>query len=274
MAALFFLFHTFPFLKGVFYSFTDWKGYGVWNFVGLRNYLQVFKDPNIQASYLFTFKFAVTATVLVNVISLLAACALNSNIYCKNFLRAVYFMPYILGTLIVSYVFRFVFSNIIPLVAKMLGLTSMEVNILGTENAWWGIIIVTIWQSCAFNILIYLSGLQSVDQNIYEAAAIDGATGLRRFFSITFPSIAPFFTINLVLCARGFLMAFDQIMGLTSGGPGTSTTTIAVLLYKRGFQGGQFAYQSANAVMLFVVVITVSLLQLKIGENRENKYER
>lgn len=273
MVVLFFLFHTTPFLQGIFYSFTDWKGYGIWKVVGLRNYLQVFKDPSIQSSYLFTFKFALTATILVNVLSLLLACALNSKIYFKNFLRAVYFIPYILGTLIISYVFRFIFSNIIPDIGRALDIQALKVNILGTEHAWLGILIVTVWQSCAFNTLIYLSGLQSIDPDIYEAAAIDGAEGLYRFAKITFPAIAPFFTINLVLCVRNFLMAFDQIMGLTSGGPGTSTTTISVLLYKRGFQGGQFAYQSANAVMLFVIVMVISLVQLKLGENKEKKYE-
>lgn len=273
MVILFFMFHTLPFLQGIFYSFTDWKGYGIWKFTGLRNYLQVFKDPSIQSSYLFTFKFALAATILVNILSLLFACGLNSDIYFRKFLRAVYFIPYILGTLIVSYVFRFIFANIIPAVGTALGIKALQVNILGTEHAWWGILIVTAWQSCAFNTLIYLSGLQSIDSDIYEAAALDGAKGLYRFVKITFPSIAPFFTINLVLCIRGFLMAFDQIMGLTSGGPGTSTTTISVLLYKRGFQGGQFAYQSANAVMLFAVVLIISIIQLKLGENKEKKYE-
>ncbi|HAH61635.1 MAG TPA: sugar ABC transporter permease [Treponema sp.] len=273
MVVLFFLFHTLPFLQGIFYSFTDWKGYGIWKFVGLRNYLQVFRDPSIRSSYLFTFKFALAATILVNILSLLFSCGLNSDIYFRKFLRAVYFIPYILGTLIISYVFRFIFANIVPAVGTALGISALQVNILGTEHAWWGILIVTAWQSCAFNTLIYLSGLQSIDPDIYEAAALDGAKGLYRFFKITFPCIAPFFTINLVLCVRGFLMAFDQIMGLTSGGPGTSTTTISVLLYKRGFQGGQFAYQSANAVMLFAVVMVISIIQLKLGENKEKKYE-
>ena len=119
--------------------------------------------------------------------------------------------------------------------------------------------------------MIYLSGLQTVDQDLYEAAAIDGATGLKRFFKITFPLIAPFFTINMVLSAKNFLMSFDQIMAMTDGGPGISTTSISVMIYKRGFAGGQFSYQSANAVMLFVIIAAISLFQFKVLEKREAK---
>lgn len=271
MAVLFFVFHTYPFLQGVFYSFTDWKGYGNWNFVGLRNYLHIFKDPNVVTSYLFTFKFAFFATILVNVLSLALACALNAKIKFKNFLKAVYFVPYMLGTLIIGYVFKFIFSNIIPMVGKILGIEALSVNILGTDSAWIGILIVTVWQSLAFNTLIYLSGLQTVDQSLYEAADLDGAVGLKRFWKITFPLIAPFFTINMVLSVKGFLMAFDQFMSMTGGGPGTATTTISLLIYKKGFQGAQFAYQSANAVMLFIIVVAISLFQLRVLEKREEE---
>lgn len=271
MAVLFFCFHTFPFLQGVFYSFTDWKGYGDWNFVGLRNYLHIFADKNVINSYFFTFKFAICATILLNVLSLLLACALNEKLKCKNFLKAVYFLPYMLGTLIVSYVFKYIFSNIIPMFGNSLGITALSSNILGTKYAGIGVLVVTIWQSMAFNTLIYLSGLQTVDKDLYEAADLDGATGLIRFFKITFPLIAPFFTINMVLSGKNFLMSFDQFMALTNGGPGTATTTISVLIYKKGFSGGQFAYQSANAVLLFGIVILISIFQLRVLEKREEK---
>ena len=222
LAVLFFTFHTIPFLKGVMYSFTDWRGYGDWNFVGLRNYIHMFSDADTGNAYLFTFKFAVITTILVNVISLILACALS-------------------------------------------------VNILGTNNAIWGIIAVSLWIGCAFNTLIYIAGLQSIDTDVYEAADLDGATGFRRFSKITFPLLAPSFTINMVLSAKGYLMVYDQIMAMTEGGPGTSTTSIAVLIYKKGFGGGQFAYQSANAVMLFIVVVLISVFQLRVLEKREEK---
>lgn len=271
LAILFFVFHTWPFLQGIFYSFTDWKGYGNWNFVGLRNFLHIFKDPNVVTSYLFTFKFTILATILVNVISLALACGLNAKIKFKNFLKAIYFIPYMLGTLIIGYVFKFIFSNLVPIAGKALGIEALSVNILGTNHAWIGVLIVTVWQSLAFNTLIYLSGLQTIDQDLYEAADLDGAVGIKRFLKITFPLIAPFFTINMVLTVKGFLMAFDQFMAMTGGGPGTSTTTISLLIYKKGFQGAQFAYQSANAVMLFIIVVAISVFQLRVLEKREEK---
>ena len=258
LAVLFFIFHTIPFLRGVLYSFTDWKGYGDWNFVGLRNYLHMFTDVDTGNAYLFTFKFAVIATVLVNVISLILACALNSKIKFKNTIKAFYFLPYMLG-------------NLIPQLGKSLGIQALSVNILGTDHAIWGIIAVAVWTGCAFNTLIYIAGLQSIDTDVYEAAALDGATGFRKFTKITFPLLAPSFTINMVLSAKGYLMVYDQIMAMTEGGPGTSTTSIAVLIYKKGFGGGQFSYQSANAVMLFIVVVLISVFQLRVLEKREEK---
>jgi raffinose/stachyose/melibiose transport system permease protein len=271
IAILFFVFHTFPFLKGVFYSFTNWQGYGDWSFVGLKNYLYVFTDPDVTGSYVFTFKFALVATILVNVLSLLLALGLNSKIKFQNTLKAVYFLPYMLGTLIIGFVFNFIFANLIPDFGKSFGISALSMNILGTDHAWIGILIVTIWQSLAFNTLIYLAGLQTVDHEIYEAAEMDGVGIVKKFFKITFPLIAPFFTINMVLSVKGFLMAFDQIMAMTSGGPGNLTTTISVLIYKRGFQGGQFAIQSANAVVLFLVVVIISIFQLRVLEKREEK---
>ncbi len=268
---LFFIFHTIPFLQGIFYSFTDWKGYGIWNTVGLRNYIQLFKDPAMGQTYWFTMKFAVCATILVNVLSLALACGLNTKIKFKNTIKAIYFLPYMLGTLIIGFVFNFIFGNVIPQFGAALGIDALSVNILGTNKAWLGILFVTVWQSMAFNTMIYLSGLQTVDRDVYEAADLDGAKGFQRFRKITFPLIAPFFTINMVLSAKNFLMVFDQIMAMTGGGPGTSTTSISVLIYKRGFDGGQFAYQSANAVVLFLIIAAISIFQLKILEKREAK---
>lgn len=273
LAILFFIFHTIPFLQGIFYSFTNWRGYGEWDFVGLRNYLHMFQDKDIANSYLFTFKFALTATILVNIIGLAVALGLNAKIKFQKFLKAVYFMPYILGTLIVGYVFNFIFAHLLPQFGIAAGIEALSVNILGTEHAWIGIVVVTVWQSLAFNTLIYLSGLQTLDRDIYEAADLDGASGFTLFRKITFPLLAPFFTINMVLSVKGFLMAFDQIVAMTNGGPGVSTTSISLLIYKKGFTGGQFAYQSANSVILFLVVVIISIFQLRVLEKREAKMQ-
>ncbi|MBD1381455.1 carbohydrate ABC transporter permease [Metabacillus arenae] len=267
---LFFVFHTYPALQGVFYSFTDWKGYGTWNFVGLKNYLNVFQDERALDAYIFTFKFAIISTIIVNVISMAIAIGLNSKIKFHKTLRAVYFLPYILSILIVGFIFNFIFTHFLPDVGSGWGIEVLSRNILGDPDlAWIGIVIVAVWQAVAFNTILYLAGLVTISEDLYEAASIDGAGMWTKFWKITFPLIAPFFTINMVLAMKGFLMVFDQIVALTGGGPGTSTESISLLIYRGGFEGGQFAYQSANAVIYFIVIIVISVMQLRFLEKRE-----
>lgn len=267
---LFFVFHTLPFLEGVFYSFTNWRGFGTYNMVGLKNYINLFQDSQVLHSYLFTFKFAIVTTVVVNILSLVIAAGLNSKIKLRQTLRAVYFLPNILSVLIVGYIFNYIFAYLAPSVAKSLGLTALSQNILGSPNwAWVGIVIVAAWQATAFNTILYLAGLQTIPTDVYEAAGIDGAGTWKTFWSITFPLIAPFFTINMVLAMKNFLQVFDQIVALTGGGPGDSTESISWLIYNNGFNGGEFAYQSANAVVYFIVLIIVAVVQIRFLQKRE-----
>lgn len=267
---LFFVFHTYPALQGIFYSFTDWKGYGDWNFVGIKNYLNVFKDARALDAYVFTFQFAVLSTIIVNIISLLIALGLNAKIKFQKTLRAIFFLPFILSILIVGFIFNFIFTHLLPTLGQNLGIELLSKNILGDPDlAWIGIVVVAVWQAVAFNTILYLAGLVTITEDLYEAASIDGAGRWTQFWKITFPLIAPFFTINMVLAMKGFLMVFDQIVALTGGGPGTSTESISLLIYRGGFEGGQFAYQSANAVIYFVVIVIISIIQLKVLERRE-----
>ena len=268
--ALFFCFNTLPLIKGVIYSFTNFRGYGEFDWVGIRNYADLFTDARVGKSYLFTFKLAIVATIVVNVLSLVLALGLNSKIKFKSALRGMYFVPNILGALVVGYIFNYFFTYILPAVVKMMGGKGDSI-LASSKWAWVAIVIVCAWQSVAMNTIIYISGLQTVPEDVYEAGSLDGATGWKKFKNLTFPLILPFFTINMVLSAKGYLMVYDQIMAMTDGGPGTSTTSIAVLIYKKGFGGGQFAYQSANAVMLFVVVVLISVFQLRVLEKREEK---
>jgi len=269
---LFFIFHTMALLKGIFYSFTNYKGFGSWDFVGIKNYIAVFQDSNIFNAYMFTFKFAILTTIIVNVASLLIAVGLNSKIKFKNTLKAVYFIPNILGALIVAFIFNFVFAHIVPNIGQSLNMAALSKNILGDENlAWLGIVFVAAWQAIAFNTIIYISGLQTIDNEVYEACEIDGANNWHKFKDIIFPLIAPFFTINMVLCMKNFLMVFDQVMAMTGGGPGGATQSISFVIYNGGFNQGSFAYQSANAVIYFIVIVAISLFQLRILEKREEK---
>ncbi|MFB4162468.1 carbohydrate ABC transporter permease [Alteribacillus sp. JSM 102045] len=190
---LFFTFHTYPVLQGFFYSFTDWRGYGEWNFVGFSNYLNVFQDFRALSTYGFTFQFAIVSTILVNIFSLIIALGLNAKIKFQKTLRALYFVPNILSILIVGFIFNFIFTHFLPEIAAAIGLNALATNILGDPDlAWVGVVIMAVWQATAFNTILYLAGLQTIPEDIYEASKIDGAGKWRNFISITFPLIAPF----------------------------------------------------------------------------------
>lgn len=261
-------FHTVPVVIGIFFSFTNYAGYGDWNFVGLSNYLNLFRDDRVLQAYGFSFLFAIVATILTNAFSLAIAMGLNAKIKARNFWRGVYFVPYILAILVIGYVFQFFFSNSLPKILS--GVPLFADNILTNETwAWTAIVALAVWQSCAFAIIIYLSGLQTIPTEMYEAASLDGASAWRQFRSITFPLIGAFFTINVVLSLKGFLQVFDPIVALTNGGPGTSTESVTLLIFRGGFSGGEFAYQTANAVVFFIVITIVSLFQFRVLQRRE-----
>ena len=272
VVALFFCFNTLPLLKGVMYSFTNFKGFGSYDWVGVRNYMDLFQDVRVGNSYWFTFKLAIVTTIVVNVISLLLAMALNSKIRAKSFFRGAYFLPNILGALVVGYIFNYFFTYILPAVGEMIGWETLSSSLLSSKNlAWIAIVIVCAWQAIAMNTIIYISGLQTVPEDVYEAGAIDGATGWNKFKNLTFPLILPFFTINMVLCVKNFLMVFDQIMALTKGGPAQSTESISYLIYNNGMSGGQFGFQSANAFVFFIVIVAISLFQMKFLGSKEEQ---
>ena len=268
--ALFFCFNTLPLIKGVIYSFTNFRGYGEFDWVGIRNYTDLFTDARVGKSYLFTFKLAIVATIVVNVLSLVLALGLNSKIKFKSALRGMYFVPNILGALVVGYIFNYFFTYILPAVVKMMGGKGDSI-LASSKWAWVAIVIVCAWQSVAMNTIIYISGLQTVPEDVYGAGSLDGATGWKKFKNLTFPLILPFFTINMVLCMKNFLMVFDQIMALTKGGPAQSTESISFLIYNNGMAGGQFGFQSANAVVFFVVIVVVSVLQMNFLGNKEEQ---
>ena len=270
--ALFVCFNTIPLIRGVIYSFTNFKGFGSYDWVGFRNYIDLFTDARVGKSYLFTFRLAVVTTIVVNVISLVLALALNSKIRAKSFFRGAYFLPNILGALVVGYIFNYFFTYILPAVGAMIGSDALSKSILSNpSSAWIGIMVVCAWQAVAMNTIIYISGLQTVPEDVYEAGGLDGATGWKQFRYLTFPLIIPFFSINMVLSVKNFLMVFDQIMALTKGGPAQSTESISYLIYNNGMSGGQFGFQSANAVIFFIVIVTVSVAQMKFTGKKEEQ---
>lgn len=262
---LFIAFNTIPLLTGFFYSFTDSKGYGSFEIVGLQNYIDLFQDARVGNSYLFTFKISVVSTILVNVISLVLAIGLSSKIKFKSALRGIYFVPRILGGLVVGYVFSYFFTYIVP---ALTGTTSM---LASTEWAWVAIVVVLVWQACAQTTIIYITGLSSVPEDVYEAGALDGATGWDKFRYLTFPLIMPSITTNMVLVMKDMLMTFDQIVAMTSGGPAQSTESISYLIYQNGLNNSQFGFQCANAVIFFIVIAVISIAQTKFLNSKEEQ---
>ena len=269
---LFVAFNTIPLITGAIYSFTNYRGYGDYDFVGFRNYIDLFSDERVRNSYWFTFKYAVVGTILINFLSLLLALGLNSRIRCKSLLRGVYFVPNILGGLIIGYIFSFFFTYIVPAIGKAAHIGFLENSILASEKyAWIGVLIAGVWQAVAMNTIIYISGLQTVPTDIYEAGMIDGVTGWQKFWKLTFPMLLPFISINLILSTKNMLMVFDQIMSLTKGGPAQSTESISYLIYNNGMAGGQFGFQSANAVIFFIVIVIFAVVQMKLTGRKEEQ---
>ncbi|OZF42628.1 sugar ABC transporter permease [Rhodococcus sp. 14-2470-1a] len=266
--ALFTFFLVAPALMGAFFSVTNYAGYGDWEFIGVGNYTAMLDDPAIVESYAFTFFLAVTAVIVVNVSAILIALGLNAKIKWRSGLRTVFFIPMVLSAIVIAYVFNYLFSTSLPTLAESVGLTPLASSILANEQwAWVAVLFVTAWQAIPGATIIYLAGLQSIPGEVYEAAYLDGAGMWRRFLSITFPLVIGYVVINVILGFKGFLGAYEIILALTDGGPGTATTTVAMRIFS-GFNGGDYAYQMANSIVFFAITVVISLLQLRFLQRR------
>ena len=265
---LFTLAITIPGIMGIFFSFTNSIGIGDWEFIGLTNYIAIFSDPAILQSYLFTFGFSIVTVIAVNVIAFLLAVGLTARIRMKSALRTIFVIPMVVSGIIIAYVFNFLFSNSLPSLGTAAGIPWLESSLLANPDlAWIAIVLVTAWQAVPGALLIYIAGLVAVPGDVYEAAEIDGASKFQQLLKITLPLVAGYVVINIILGFKGFLNAYDIIVGLTNGGPGTSTRSVAMTIIA-GFNGGDYAYQMANATIFFIVAVLISLLQLSLTRGR------
>ncbi len=259
---------TLPAVIGIFFSLTNSIGFGEWEFIGLTNYRAMFSDPAILSSYLFTFGFSLVSVLLVNLIAFLLAVGLTSKIKLKTPLRALYVIPMVVSGIIIAYVFNFLFSNSLTRFGQATGIGWLQESLLANPDlAWTAVVIVTVWQAVPGTLLIYIAGILSIPGDVYEAADIDGASKIRQLLFITLPLVFGYVVINVILSFKNFLNAYDIIVGLTNGGPGTATRSIAMTIFT-GFSGGDYAYQMANATLFFVIVVILSLLQLRISRGR------
>ena len=265
---LFTLAITVPGIIGIFFSLTDSIGLGEWNFIGFTNYIALFSDPAILQSYLFTAGFAIATVIVVNIAAFLLAVGLTARIRFKTGLRTIFVIPMVISGIIIAYVFNFLFSNSLPSAGSALGVPWLQESLLANPDlAWIAIVIVTAWQAIPGTLLIYIAGLLSVPGDVYEAADIDGASKRQQLLRITIPLVAGYVVINVILGFKGFLNAYDIIVGLTGGGPGTATRSVAMTIIA-GFNGGDYAYQMANATIFFIVAVLISLLQLSLTRGR------
>lgn len=259
-----------PAVVGIFYSFTNFIGVGDWKFIGLQNYIAMFTDPQIRSSYFFTVGFALVTVVLVNVASFLLAIGLISKIRAKVVLRTIFVIPMVISGIVIAYVFQFLFSNSLPALGNTLGIGWLKESIITNPSlAWLAVVFVTAWQSMPGTLLIYIAGLTAVPGDVYEAADIDGATKFQQTIRITLPLVFSYVAINTILGFKGYLNAYDIIVGLTNGGPGTSTMSVAMNIVG-GLTNGDYAYQMANATVFFIFTLIVSLLQLSLMRGRND----
>lgn len=263
--AIYLLLVIWPSVQGVGLAFTNWDGLSPdKEFVGLDNFQRLLEDPIGLDALLRTLFIAIALLILQNAFGLALALALNSRIKSRKILRTAFFAPAVLSSVVLGYMFQYIFSPTGPLnqILELLGLESLKRNWLGDPAYAVGVIVfVIVWQSVGSTMVIYLAGLQGVPAELLEAASIDGAGPFRRFFSVTLPQLAPAVTINFMLTLIGGLRVFDQVFVLTRGGPANGTQTISTLMIQQAFEFGRYGYGAAMAVVLTIMVAILSAVQ-------------
>lgn len=246
------------------YSLTDWDGMTAKKtFVGLQNYIKLFKDKEFLESWWFTIKFTIGNTIIQNVLALLFAVALDSGIRFQKLYRTAFFVPCLISAIVVGFVWLKMFSNVLPAINDLLG-TGFNFLLFGkAETVLGGLLIANNWQWVGYWMLIYLAGLQSVPAELYEAAKVDGANAIHRFFNVTIPMLAPPITICVVGITTGSLKVYDLLVASTKGGPGRASTSVIYKTYTTAINGRQYGYGSAMTVTLVIALLLVALIQVK-----------
>jgi raffinose/stachyose/melibiose transport system permease protein len=261
-----------PLILGIGYSFTDWNGIKLTGFVGLANYARMFKQPSFLWSILLTFLFVVFNMVLVNLVAFLLALLCTSRIKGLGFFRASYFLPNLIGGIVLGYIWQFIFSNV---VTKFTGTYSM---LSDTKTAFIAVIIVYIWQYAGYIMLIYITGLNTIPGDVLEASAIDGASPTQTLFNIKLPMIAPTITICTFLTLTSAFKQFDVNLALTNGKGSidflgnyiaNGTEMLALNIYTTAVVNNDYALGQAKAVLFFIILAAVSIMQVRISNKKE-----
>lgn len=266
------IFFFYPVLKGFLYSFTNWSSGipGDYEFIGLRNYIQAFQDPKFLKSISFTVLFTFIIIAGSIVFGILIARALNHKFRGQSFFRATFFFPAVLSTVTIGMIFSKIFNYGIVGLGHSLHIPFLQENLLMNEKTTvLAVCFVALWQWVAMPVVIILAGLQSIPQEIIEAAEVDGASKWSTFWNIEIPFILPSLSIVFITALKNGITAFDNILVLTAGGPNDKTYSLGLFIYDAAFKKMAYGYGSAIAIILFVIIVILSIIQMKISKKFE-----
>jgi raffinose/stachyose/melibiose transport system permease protein len=267
-----------PFGFGLYYAMTDWNGVSnVIHFVGLKNFRYLFSAPDFVYSFWITIGFTAINVIFVNIIGFLLSLLVTSKLRFRNFFRAGFFVPYLIGGIVLGYIWQFIFNNILVSFGATYDIVSLQTSFLGKPGTViWAMSFVNTWQYAGYIMLIYVASIQSVPKSLMEAAEVDGASYLTRIFRILIPMMANAFTISIFLTLTTSFKQFDMNLTLTNGGPATrfmdSPIKASQLLAMNIFDtasANRMAEAQAKAVVLFVVLVIVSLIQVSFNKRKE-----
>ena len=268
---IFFTVVILPFLFGIYLTLTDWDGISAtYSFTGLKNYLLAFQDKKFWDSFTLTLKYVFYTVILTNVIAFVLAYLLTSGIRGQNFLRAGFFIPNLIGGIVLGLVWRFVFSNVLVYIGNSLNWEVFSRSWLShPEKAFWTLVIVSVWQSSGYMMIIYIAGLTGIPKDLIEAATIEGANSLQRIRHVILPLLAPFVTVCVFLSLQRGFMVYDLNIALTEGGPFKSTELIAMHVYEKAFLSQEYGIGQAEAFFLFAIIVVVTLVQVYLSKQLE-----
>ncbi|MBP2114526.1 MULTISPECIES: carbohydrate ABC transporter permease [Paenibacillus] len=261
-----------PFLMGMYYSFTDWNGVsGNVSWVGFENFKSIFtNDHDFWSSFWFTVRFTVLGVILTNIVGFFLAYLLTKPLKTRNMLRTIFFMPNVIGGLLLGFIWQFIFIKGFATMGDLTGLSFFNLPWLGdATTGFWAIVMVFIWQSSGYLMVIYIASLSNVSKEVLEAAEIDGASRMQVLRNIILPLIMPAVTIGLFLAISWSFKMFDLNLSLTKGGPFKSTESVAMNIYNEAFLNNRYGLGTAKALLFFLIVALITVIQVRITKSKE-----
>ncbi|HHV27012.1 sugar ABC transporter permease [Anaerosalibacter bizertensis] len=260
-----------PMITGIYYSFTDWNGIGNdANWVGLKNYTKIFtEDKDFLNAFLFTAKFALVSLITINVIGFGLALLMTKGLKLTNFFRSIFFMPNMIGGLILGFVWQFIFTKGFDSLGKLLDWSFLRGWLSDPTTGFWGLVILMSWQMSGYMMVIYIAAIENIPESSLEAAKIDGANAWQRLRYIIMPLVAPAFTVGLFLTLSNSFKLYDQNLSLTAGGPHNSTQMLAMNIYNTAFKFNKLGLAQAKAVIFLITVAVITLTQIYYSKRRE-----